>query len=91
MRDAIVEAMARAIARRNYPSATDRDIDMMWEGWVCDAQAALSALEAMGLALVPREPTEAMLEAANMADRGMMPWAQQYRAMLAASPMRGEG
>lgn len=29
-----------------------------------------------------REPSESMLEAGNIADRGMMPWADQYRAMI---------
>ncbi len=40
-----------------------------------------------GWRLVPVEPTEAMLEAANEADRGMLPWAAQWSAMLAAAPV----
>lgn len=43
---AAIEAAARAIVRRNYPSATDRDIDMMWEGYQPDAQAAIEAYRA---------------------------------------------
>lgn len=35
--------------------------------------------------LAIREPSEAMVEAANIADRGMMPWAQQYQAMIDAA------
>jgi hypothetical protein len=31
-----------------------------------------------------REPSEAMIEAANVADRGMMPWTGQYQAMIDA-------
>ncbi|GEM_PF-6497588 len=46
---------------------------------LADADAAIAAvLEAL------KEPSEGMLEAANNADRGMLPWAGQYRAMLTA-------
>lgn len=39
-----LEAVARALAKRNYPSFTDADIDEMWEGYTGDAQAAIRAL-----------------------------------------------
>ena len=52
-RDKLIEAMARAMCKRNYPSGTDRDIDMMWEGWEGDAQASLTAIETQGFAVVP--------------------------------------
>ncbi len=39
------EKIARAMVTRNYPGASDTDIDQMWEGWTGDADAALSALE----------------------------------------------
>lgn len=43
MQDKALEAAARAVARRNYPSGEERDFDMMWEGFEPDAQAAISA------------------------------------------------
>ncbi|MDR7257802.1 hypothetical protein J2X47_001982 [Sphingomonas sp. BE270] len=36
-----------------------------------------------------REPTESMVEAANVADRGMMPWSGQWRAMIDAALSEG--
>jgi hypothetical protein len=52
-RDELLELMARGIARRNYPSATDADIEEMWEGFLPDAQAALASIEAAGCMVVP--------------------------------------
>lgn len=53
------------------------------------AARALTALEASGRAVVPREPTEAMLEAGEEADamyyEGRTQTAQIYKAMLAAA------
>ena len=64
-----VEAMARGIARCNYPSGTNADIEEMWTGFEFDAQAALTAhtewLRGNGYAVVPVEPTEAMLKAGH--------------------------
>lgn len=51
-----LECAARAVAKRNYPSASDADIDEMWEGWVEDARAVLTAL---------REPSDAMTDAGS--------------------------
>jgi len=39
----VVEAAARAIVKRNWPGASDADIDEMWDGKVGDAEAALLA------------------------------------------------
>jgi hypothetical protein len=41
----MVETIARAMARRNYPGATGHHIDGMWDGWIDEARAALAALE----------------------------------------------
>lgn len=41
-----VEAVARALARRNYPGGSAADIDEMWEGFTEDARAAIAALQA---------------------------------------------
>lgn len=49
----MIERVARAMARANYPAATDNDIDEMWEGWVKEARAAIAAM---------REPTPAMID-----------------------------
>jgi hypothetical protein len=62
-----IESAARAIVRRNCPSVTDGDVEEMSEGYVPDAQAALTAyhkhLAEAGLVIVPAEPTEAMVKA----------------------------
>lgn len=50
----MIERIARALARRNYPGASDADIDEMWSAWVDDATAAIQAM---------REPTPGMVEA----------------------------
>jgi hypothetical protein len=65
------------------------------------AQAALAAIEAQGLAVVPVEPTEGMVRAGRDAENDAqnspfwLPPEQialmVYAAMLAASPLRGEG
>ena len=43
MNDKLVERVARAIVKRNYPSFNERDADVMWEGFVPDAEAAIEA------------------------------------------------
>jgi hypothetical protein len=81
-RETIVEAMAVAIWEGNPDMTAPSNA-------ISTAQAALTALEALGLAVVPREPTEAMIDA------GDMHWNNQcgsclldiYRAMLAAAPL----
>lgn len=83
----MIEKIARAIARANYPSGSERDIDEIWEGWTEVAGAVLTALS---------EPTPAMLnEAVDATEAGSgMSWVnrspqklfeQGYRAMLAAA------
>jgi hypothetical protein len=102
-RNELVEAMARGIAAADAnPDAGLRDL---WhvEGYRATviklAQAALAAIEAQGLAVVPVEPTEGMVSA-GIVERHEQPcpeaWslatANIYRAhLLAASPLRGEG
>lgn len=51
----MIERIARALVKRNYPSFTDADIDAMWEGWAEDAATAVQAM---------RDPTPEMVEAA---------------------------
>jgi hypothetical protein len=95
-RDKLIEAMARGLCKSEWPSGTERDYDMMWEGWVTDAQAALAAIEANGFAVVPREPTVKMV-AAGFHEYVLRPSGTDgmelidycYRAMIAAAPMQG--
>jgi len=47
----MIERVARALVKRNYPSFTEADIDAMWEGWADDATAAIQAM---------RDPTPEM-------------------------------
>jgi len=55
----MIERVARAMARANYPAASDNDIDEMWEGWVMEARAAIAAM---------REPTPAMVKDGEACD-----------------------
>ena len=64
---AAVEAVARAIAKRNYASATAVDIDEMWTDFIGDAEAAIAAMPpAIGeqwrpIAEAPRDGTPFMV------------------------------
>lgn len=59
----IIERIARALAKRNYPAFNDADIDEMWEGWSEDAATAIKAM---------RDPTPEMIEAGD--DRSGEAW-----------------
>jgi hypothetical protein len=50
--DEAIEAAARLLARRNYPGATDADIDEMWEGFTEDARAVAPLLMEHGARLM---------------------------------------
>lgn len=86
----VVEIMARAICRED---CTDRENDCRFcNGYgyhTNEAEAALSALDAAGYAVVPKEPTEAMLTAGvprlMSSGRGSNALCFAYRAMLQAS------
>jgi hypothetical protein len=76
-REQIIETMARALCARIYPSPDFKPDGSQWpSAWERSrvefhqqATAALSALEAAGMVVVPREPTDKMIDAAIMADR----------------------
>jgi len=40
MSDELIEAAARAVVKRNWPSFTEADVDEMWEGHADDMRAA---------------------------------------------------
>lgn len=65
-RDKLIETMARALAREEWPHAS-ADARASWEhnrwpDYVREATAALTAIEAAGMRVVPVEPTEAMIQ-----------------------------
>jgi hypothetical protein len=82
-RDKIVETMARAIDPVAWSDIEPIDHDerkrSLWE-----ANAALSALEAAGLVVVPREPTQEMLTHQNV-DVGEKTARKAYSAMISAA------
>lgn len=94
-RATIIEVMARALVRRRIefnhmdetkscdPDWLQRAEDSTWEYFQTDAEVVCAALQKSRLAVVPAEPTEAMLEA-GMAEAGT-DLASEYRAMIAAS------
>lgn len=88
-----VEVMARVMFHVANGYDTDMSppfnpkskVGMAWTS----AAAALSALDAAGFAVVPKEPTEAMLEAgANKYDGDMNKQERAYRAMLSAAQVK---
>lgn len=88
----IIEAMARAMCTR--PERIDPEAASMGQdGFVRPAianrmielRAALAEAERRGWVMVPKEPTEAMMEAAWVPDVEDFP-DEPYKAMLAAAP-----
>jgi hypothetical protein len=99
-RETIIETMARAALGAELPPEFEIAETVMelvdGEDYTPERvmqiamQAALTALEALGLAVVPREPTEAMCVAGvseTMSDADQCDAAHIYRAMLAAAPL----
>ena len=66
-REQIIETMARAFVHAEYERNPNHSTRV--SNHRNDAAAALSALEAAGLVIVPVEPTDRMIDAAIMADR----------------------
>ncbi len=68
-RDKLIEAMARSIA---LAAGAYEGPEFDWRAYEGEAQAALAAheawLEAQGIAVVPVEPTEAMIDAGHALD-----------------------
>jgi hypothetical protein len=99
-REALVELMARAICKVNEVSDDVFTEQPLHNRWIEDAAAALLALEAAGVRLVPVEATLAMVDALGVAAQkvtcspdGDDAWKatafnglSMYRAMLSASP-----
>jgi hypothetical protein len=90
-RDKLIEAMARAICEYETPESYDDlpEISMIKKYFRATAQAALAAIEAAGFAVVPLEPTEAMMRAGDQEMPNPTCLVSAYRAMLAAAPMQG--
>ena len=85
-RDQLIETMARAsVASRNLPEGCD----INWDAFRRDATAALTAIEAAGMRVVPVEPSEKMRVAAlnvglpNYDDAPL--YAMVWRAMVLAA------
>jgi uncharacterized membrane protein len=91
-REQLVEKIARACCEANGQEADAflaSGTEAEWTFYVVDAEAALSAIEAAGLRIVPAEPTTAQLYAGQ---RAWLADAERksstlYRAMVAASPI----
>jgi hypothetical protein len=89
----LVEVMARAAFERRHKGARNCYAwDDFWEEneyqrnhYMNEAQAALAAIKANGFAVVPVEPTEAMIEAGVNEMRDPSGLVRAYRAMLTAA------
>jgi hypothetical protein len=99
-REALVELMARAMCVYQDQDP-DRELESvgkdgkpvtLWKHWRCEATAALLALEAAGVRLVPVEATLEMRDKgrlagfAALADPAQDIYGSIFRAMLSASP-----
>ena len=95
MSDKLIEAVAKAlfdtIHREHRGDAWPTTRDDVRDGWRKQARSALSAIEASGYAVVPKEPTEKMISSArnHIYDLGLTSSdrvTRIYAAMLAARP-----
>lgn len=96
-REQLVEKISRACCEANGQEADAflaSGTEAEWTFYVVDAIAALSAIEAAGLRIVPAEATNGMRDAAR--DWSLKKYGQGigidasdgcYRAMVAASPI----
>ena len=80
------ERLARAKSPCEYLPFNDgneleQKVDQGWTDWLRYADAVLAEIAAAGMVLVPREPTEAMMEAAIFRSSAI----ELYRAMLSAA------
>jgi hypothetical protein len=87
-RDAIIETMARGKCEREGYNPDMEYLgagEPLWLRFEPEAAADLAALEAAGLAVVPVEPTEAMIDALQSyaVCSGYVP--EGYAAMIAAA------
>lgn len=87
--DAIIGYRCLTVLQQDTPDVSDETIEIMQaisEDAHADADAILTALSEKGMVIVPKEPTEAMLDAGDMAYVGHRArMAGIYRAMLSAS------
>ena len=85
------ERIATAMAKYEFPER--RNLSVVLPPYLKLADAVLAEIEAAGMVLVPREPTEAQLKLcydwalnANQVETNKL----FYRAMLSAAPAGGE-
>ena len=105
-REKLIEVMARAMLADELAVRPTLTFHPTWEQesdiWLSNARAALTALEAAGVRLVPVEATEEMVERGDGRMRAWIPMPtykgeysqvlqDAYRSMLAASPYAPEG
>ncbi len=84
--DALVAAMARAVAQDFYASSWAETSEFRRGVCLSMSRAALAALRAQGVALVPVEPTEAMLDAMGEMHMPFGEMRAAWDGALAASP-----
>lgn len=103
-REALVEVIARAMLADELAVRPTLTFDPAWKQesdiWLSNARAALLALEAAGVRLVPSEPNREMLLKAGATPDGVSPRGgtdylgkmlpKYYAAMLAASPYKAK-
>lgn len=94
-REELIEVMARAMLADELTVRPTLTFDPAWQQesdiWLSNAKAALAAIEAAGVRLVPVEPSRQMLIAAHMVERDDIELTEDehramYAAFVAASP-----
>ena len=106
--DELIEKMARALVRlellsQRSPFHTSDLLDFLvekcWRDRAPNARASLAAICEAGFEVVPREPTDAMIDAGDAAlfnavkkwhTRPASYFGPVWKAMLSASPLKGE-
>jgi hypothetical protein len=91
-REELIEVMAQAMLEDELSVDPHSYFATVWANesdiWLSNAKAALAALEAAGVRLVPVDPDDNQLAAGMESDSISHPWEALgvYRQMLAASP-----
>ena len=99
-REELIEVMARAMLADELTVRPTLTFDPTWQQesdiWLSNANAALSAIEAAGVRLVPVDMSRHMLLAAHMVERDDIELTEDehramYAAFVAASPYAPPG
>jgi hypothetical protein len=95
----VVEVIARALCRKQWvdascaPPEIEACVNREWKDFDSEARSVLSAIRSAGYAIVPKEPTREMADAAYARQDGLnaprpvgLNYSAVYETMIAAAP-----